>query len=355
MIEKNESKILTPEVKRGQVWWIRDPYSVGAEEALGRPGVIVSSERGNKTSPAVNMIYCTSRPRAMSHTPTFRINGVMSTLMCDQIITVDKTRLTRYVTTIPDTVMREVDNGLRTVLGLDIVDPRREREVVELKEKLERNESALVDAQIECAVHKRMYEVTLEKLVSLRLEKDIEKPTPVEVEPVPVAEVVEKPNVEVAENPTPVEVELVDINRCSFDTLRSIGFSINIALNTIAARPFLEKDDLRAVPGMTQMGYRLLAPKITVGDTTEYRKPATPKIRTKSSPAVKSAPVQDKVNVNTATLGELVSVARLSEKTAKCIVAYRNTHGKFTAVEDLLNVSRFGKGCLAKYGDLLTV
>ena len=45
----------------------------------------------------------------------------------------------------------------------------------------------------------------------------------------------------------------------------------------------------------------------------------------------------------------------IGKETAEMIRAYRNKHGRFESVEDLLNVPRFGKGCMKKYGSKVEV
>lgn len=46
----------------------------------------------------------------------------------------------------------------------------------------------------------------------------------------------------------------------------------------------------------------------------------------------------DKINVNTATAGQLQSIKGIGAKTAAAIIAYREAHGAFKDVEDLIAV-----------------
>ena len=61
------------------------------------------------------------------------------------------------------------------------------------------------------------------------------------------------------------------------------------------------------------------------------------------------------VNLNTATVKELQHVEGIGAITAARIVAYRNEHGQFKNVDDLLQVKGIGKKTLAKVKDELTV
>ncbi len=52
------------------------------------------------------------------------------------------------------------------------------------------------------------------------------------------------------------------------------------------------------------------------------------------------------VNLNSADLGQLVSLKGIGPKTAKKIVEYRNKHGLFSKVEDLIKIKGIGAGKL---------
>jgi len=61
------------------------------------------------------------------------------------------------------------------------------------------------------------------------------------------------------------------------------------------------------------------------------------------------------VDINSATAKQLQQVDGIGKKTAAKIVAYRNEHGPFKRVEDLLKTKGFGKKKLEKAGDELSV
>ncbi|MDQ7000333.1 MAG: helix-hairpin-helix domain-containing protein [Mariprofundus sp.] len=63
----------------------------------------------------------------------------------------------------------------------------------------------------------------------------------------------------------------------------------------------------------------------------------------------------DAVNINSATAKELQKVDGIGAKTAARIVVYREKHGPFKSVDELLNVKGIGKKKLDKAGDELTV
>lgn len=64
--------------------------------------------------------------------------------------------------------------------------------------------------------------------------------------------------------------------------------------------------------------------------------------------------VSSKININTATLEELMTLNGVGEAKALAIIEYRNTN-KFTKIEDLMNVSGIGEALYNKVKDSITV
>ena len=62
----------------------------------------------------------------------------------------------------------------------------------------------------------------------------------------------------------------------------------------------------------------------------------------------------EKINLNTATIEQLMELRGVGEKTAAKIVEYRNKK-QFNSVEELANVKGVGEKTLAKIRDQLTV
>jgi competence protein ComEA len=68
-----------------------------------------------------------------------------------------------------------------------------------------------------------------------------------------------------------------------------------------------------------------------------------------------SANAGEKININSASAEQLQVVKGIGEKTAAAIVAYREAHGAFKAVSDLVNVKGIGEKKLDKIDDNLVV
>ena len=75
-------------------------------------------------------------------------------------------------------------------------------------------------------------------------------------------------------------------------------------------------------------------------------------VQTASAPG---SGVSGKLNVNAATVEELVSLPGIGVAKAAAIVEYRNTHGLFQRVEDLVEVSGIGDGILGSIRHLVEV
>lgn len=73
-------------------------------------------------------------------------------------------------------------------------------------------------------------------------------------------------------------------------------------------------------------------------------------------PTEESSSTSDgKVNINTASTEELTSLKGIGQTRAESIVAYRQEHGAFAAVEDLKAVSGIGDATYQKIADAITV
>lgn len=64
---------------------------------------------------------------------------------------------------------------------------------------------------------------------------------------------------------------------------------------------------------------------------------------------------EGKVNINTATKEELMTVPGIGEVTAQNIIAYREKNGDFSTLEDLKKVGRIGDKTLEKFKDKIEV
>jgi len=64
---------------------------------------------------------------------------------------------------------------------------------------------------------------------------------------------------------------------------------------------------------------------------------------------------QRPVNLNTATVTELMQLPRVGQRTAERILAFRQQHGGFRRVEELMNVKGIGEKSFAKLKPFLSL
>ncbi|MFV0352528.1 MAG: ComEA family DNA-binding protein [Oscillospiraceae bacterium] len=64
---------------------------------------------------------------------------------------------------------------------------------------------------------------------------------------------------------------------------------------------------------------------------------------------------KDVVNINTATVQELMVLPAIGEKRAEAIVSYRQQHGAFLNTEELMNVDGIGMGIFEDIKDLISI
>ncbi len=78
-------------------------------------------------------------------------------------------------------------------------------------------------------------------------------------------------------------------------------------------------------------------------------------IITSEIPTTSSSEQNSIININTASLEELMKLSGVGEAKAKAIIEYREKNGKFNTIEDIKNVSGIGEAAYQKIKDNITV
>lgn len=68
-----------------------------------------------------------------------------------------------------------------------------------------------------------------------------------------------------------------------------------------------------------------------------------------------NAEIDKKISINTATVDLLMTLPGIGEGKAKNIISYREEHGKFFSIEDIMNVSGIGEAVFEKIKDYITI
>ena len=110
------------QVKRGDVFYAELDPVVGSEEGGRRPVLIVQNDDSNQVSPTTIVAPITCRPKRGGHAMHVPLDNPRlyrgSQALLEQIRTLDKSRLRRYVCAISEGNLRAVEHAIHTSLGL---------------------------------------------------------------------------------------------------------------------------------------------------------------------------------------------------------------------------------------------
>lgn len=109
-------------IHRGQIYYADLYPVVGSEQSGTRPVLILQNDKGNRYSPTTIIAPLTGK-RQKKPIPTHILvsaNGlkVKSTVLLEQIMTLDKTRLTQYVGELGEETMSRIDKAMKVSLGI---------------------------------------------------------------------------------------------------------------------------------------------------------------------------------------------------------------------------------------------
>lgn len=112
-------------MKRGEVWWASLPAATGSGPGFRRPVVVVQSNPFNQSRIATTIVAIVTSNLALADAPgNVRVGKAESGLAkpsvvnVSQLVTLDRGQLTQRVRALPAETMRDIDEGLRLVLGI---------------------------------------------------------------------------------------------------------------------------------------------------------------------------------------------------------------------------------------------
>lgn len=158
-------------MKRGDIYFIKSTYrEEGSEQRADRPAVIVSNDKNNEFSDTVEVVYMTTQPKSDLPTHVLTRSALKpSTLLCEQITTVSKSRVDGWIGTLSEDEMQTLDVALAISLGLDFSAPAIKEPVKEVEEAQIFGEDkdlwpTIERLQTERDLYKKVYEDLLEVL-----------------------------------------------------------------------------------------------------------------------------------------------------------------------------------------------
>lgn len=109
---------------RGDLYFANLNPVIGSEQGGYRPVLILQNDVGNRFSSTVIVASVSSKPDKEHRLPTHCYiqagEGLRapSVVLLEQLRTLDKCRLTRFIRTLDDTCMKEIDRALSISVGL---------------------------------------------------------------------------------------------------------------------------------------------------------------------------------------------------------------------------------------------
>lgn len=106
-------------IKRGDIYFVSGTYGTGSEQRGERPAIIVSNDTGNTYAPVVEVVYLTTKRKTAIPTHVYIYSAERPSIaLCEQVITVCKSRLDRYIGSVTVAEMRRIDRALSVSLGI---------------------------------------------------------------------------------------------------------------------------------------------------------------------------------------------------------------------------------------------
>lgn len=100
-------------MRHGDIYYVIGGAAIGSEQSADRPAIVVSNDTGNKYAPVVEVVYLTTRKKVGLPTHVFIGSAERpSVALCEQIVTVSKSRLVRRINRVTTEEMRRIDKAL---------------------------------------------------------------------------------------------------------------------------------------------------------------------------------------------------------------------------------------------------
>ncbi len=112
-------------IRRGEIWWADLPEPVGSGPGFRRPVIIIQSDGFNQSRIATTIVVMVTTNEKLAQAPgnvllPHKATGLPqdSVANVSQVLTIDRSLLTEYISALPAKLMAQVEEGLRLTLKL---------------------------------------------------------------------------------------------------------------------------------------------------------------------------------------------------------------------------------------------
>ena len=148
------------------------------------------------------------------------------------------------------------------------------------------------------------------------------------------------------------KITKININKADIETLSKLPGIGQVKANAIIdyrknKGEFQSLTELTKVKGIGKKTLEKILPYLEmIGDSTSVKAfLSLDSLRT----------ISEKININTASLPELISLPSIGEKKAQAIIDYRKKIGGFKSKEDIMKVRGIGEGIYTKIKDIIEI
>lgn len=333
------------------------------------PALIVSSNSINRNTGRVIVATLSAYAENSEHSIKTFATGRESYINCDRVMCVLTKLLTKYLGSVPKEIMSQVDSALENIFELGYIDEDLETEVERLKKEVTRLEAQLVSKDesiiargIEIANMNAKYNKAVDRIVELELNMDVaQRIAERRAEPaVETPESIEENKDELPQETAPVvefQRQMVNINTATGKEIKEkLGVSATVAYSITGYRNkngrFVEVEELREIPKITKPMFERIKDYCIIDEVEETS--VVIEEPSEEVPEQEEKKNNEKVNVNTASLYELMAVG-FAKEVAAHIVSFRKNYSLFKTIDDLSRVDGVKAKDIRKFCDKLEV
>ena len=153
-----------PCIRRGGCYWVENLNAVGHEMMKTRPAVVVSCGALAGTSPVVNVVYLSNTDKEREGYVRVRTEKGLSVAHCENIYSVDKSRLGTYLGQCGEDEMAKIDAAILRSLGIAAILRSLGIAAIPAVQRESEAPEAPDTAAVERDIYRRLYEGLLDRM-----------------------------------------------------------------------------------------------------------------------------------------------------------------------------------------------